>query len=66
MKPEREKTVRAAAKVAIGISSIFGSVAGWHAVMPLSECWLMADQLAACIVCSFISGMVALVLAIID
>lgn len=52
------------AKTLLRIAAFFGVILGWHAVMPLSICWLTGAQIGACIICGLVIAMTAIIIFI--
>lgn len=51
-------------KTLLRIAAFFGVIIGWHAVMPLSICWLTGPQIGACVICGLVIALAALILFI--
>lgn len=53
--------MKTVAKTLLRIAAFFGAIFAWHAVMPLSICWLAPSQQAACIICGLLAVFAALI-----
>lgn len=56
--------IKTITRIFIGITSLTLVPLLWHGIAPMSLCWLQAEQLAICVVGSFLSAIIAGILAI--